>query len=78
MNKTDIKKDWLNALDYFSHGADLADAIDYVLSKEDIRELAILHRAGNYKFKILELLASCKLNSVCEMFDSRNYDDFIY
>jgi len=73
----EIRRDWLKALDGVRHGADLSMDIGFGFYEEDLKELARLHKAGNYKFKILELLADCNFHTECEKFNCHEYDEFL-
>lgn len=73
----EIRRDWLKALDGVRHGADLSCDIGFGFYEEDLKELARLHKAGNYKFKILELLYDCNFHTECEKFNDCDYDEFL-
>lgn len=86
--KLEIVSDWRAALDKVVEGgsefhsiANICRALDYGLSKNDIKELAIIHKEeaeGSQLRDVIEvLLGELNFHSECSEFASGNYDEYL-
>ena len=84
----EVVGDWKAALDKvvkkgseFYSIADICCALDFGLSKNDIKELAIIHKEeakGSKLRDVIEvLLEELNFHSECSDFDSGNYDEYL-
>lgn len=74
----EIRADWKTALQNIKHGSDLNSDIGYCLSKEDISNLAEIHRDNRgLRKKIEDLLTSCNFHYESGEFNLKHYDEFI-
>ena len=74
--KSNITRNWLEILGDFSHGLDLAENIGRKITKDDLMELVRLHKSGNFRFKIQELLTGCGFYEECERLNACEYEWF--
>lgn len=86
--KLEIVSDWRAALDKVVEGGsefhsieNIFDALEYGLSKNDIKELAIIHKEeaeGSKLRDVIEiLLEELNFHSECSDFASGNYDEYL-
>lgn len=73
----EIRKDWAKALEEVGNGKDLSWDISYGFSKNDISELANLHKMGKFREKIEDLLEDCNFHTECSDFIDGKYDSYI-
>lgn len=74
----EIRVDFATALDSVEEGSELSAALDYSFSRNDIHNLAVLHRDHeSYRTKIEELLKDCNFHHECGCFEKGEYDEFI-
>lgn len=72
-----IRRDWGQALDRAQNGSDLSYPIGYGFSEQDIRTLAELHKNGQYRDKIEDLLTDCNFHRECLAFSEGRYDAYL-
>ena len=75
MTKTEIGTNWPAALESVEDGAMLSNAIGFGFSKDDLKELLALHKAGKYQSKIEELLVDCNFISFACCLMKQEYDE---
>jgi hypothetical protein len=73
----EIRRDFASALKTVKNGSDLAPALGYSFFKEDIMNLAELHKNGRFRKKIEDLLEDCNFHQEAGDFAERNYDCYI-
>ena len=73
-----IRKDFDSALKNVEHGYELSGALGWGFSKEDIENLAKLHKADKHKEKIEELLEDCNFHTECGDFSNGRYSRYIW
>lgn len=72
-----VRKNFEAAFKSVAHGWELSGNLDYSMSKEDLSNLAKLHKAGKCRKKIEELLTDCNFHSACGSFCKQVYDEFL-
>lgn len=77
LNEVSIRKDFASALRSVRKGYDLSPNIHYSFSKQDIAELAKLHKANRFEKKIEDLLTDCNFHYECGKFINGEYDEFL-
>lgn len=77
ITEDEIREDWETALEQVNRGSDLSSKIGYGFSKEDITELAKLHKNNICREKIEDLLTDCNFHSECGKFANGEYDEFL-
>ena len=77
MTKTESCTNWPAALESVEDGAMLSEAIGFGFTKDDLKELLALHKAGKYQSKIEELLVDCNFISFSCCLMQKNYDEAI-
>ena len=70
-----IRQDFKAALSNMS-ARDIAYAIGCGFSNKDICELAKLHKSGQFREKIEDLLTDCNFHQECNAFINGKYDEF--
>lgn len=73
ISKEEIRADWENALDWLPYGK-ISEEIEWGFTKEDLSELARLHRENKHRKKIEDLLTDCNFHSVRSRFSDGDYD----
>ena len=77
MTEEEVREDWENALEQVNRGTDLSSKIGYGFTKNDIVELAKLHKANKFREKIEDLLTDCNFHYECGQFMIGEYDEFL-
>ena len=72
-----IRLDWAEALRNARKGTDLSHDIGFGFSKNDIRELAVLHRKNRFRGKIEDLLTDCNFHKEAGDFMEGRYEEYI-
>ena len=72
-----IRMDFAKALKNAQKGSDLSYPLGFGFSKDDIRELAKLHKRNRYRRKIEDLLTDCNFHQECADFADGNYDEYL-
>ena len=75
--QADIRTDFAAAFRNVKKGTELSGILDYGFSKEDISELAKLHKSNKFRKKIEDLLEDCNFHYESGKFASKQYDEFI-
>ena len=70
-----IRSNFEDALKNLSVG-DLSSRIDYAFSKEDLKNLAILHKKNRFRKKIENLLENCNFHYECGALMAKKYEIF--
>ena len=78
LSGNDIRNNFEYALSVVDNGSDLSKILEWHLSKEDISNLAKLHKANIYRDKIEDLLTDCNFHYECSQFSKGNYNEFLY
>ena len=73
----EIRFNFDEAFKKVTKGYELSGILGYGFSKEDISNLAKLHRDEKWRNKIIELLEDCNFHIECDDFDSGKYDKYI-
>lgn len=76
MTEDEVRADWETALEQTNRGTDLSRVIDYGFTKNDITELAKLHKANKFREKIEDLLTDCNFHYECGQFMMGEYEEF--
>ena len=77
INDAIVRSDWYEALKNVKKGTDLSSKISYVLSDEDLSELAKLHKKNKFRKKIEDLLEDINFHQESGDFANKNYDKYI-
>ncbi|MBO4847051.1 MAG: hypothetical protein J5525_12275 [Lachnospiraceae bacterium] len=73
----DIRLDFDKAFSSVKDGCDLSEPLGFGFTPEDIKNLALLHKAGKHRKKIEDLLEDCNFHQECGAFAAGDYDDYI-
>ena len=73
----DIRLDFDKAFSSVKDGCDLSYPLGFGFTPEDIKNLALLHKAGKHRKKIEDLLEDCNFHQECGAFAAGDYDDYI-
>ena len=73
----EIRNDWAAALAGVDEGEELSMEIGWGFTDEDIRELARLHKDGQYQEKIECLLVDCNFITAACDFGTGQYDAYL-
>lgn len=76
-NSLEVRLDFGRALEKVGNGRELSPLIGWAFYKEDIRDLAKLHKAGKYCEKIEDLLTDCNFHRECGDFINGRYDKYL-
>ena len=68
-----IRENWEEVLESRVDYADIASAIGWGFTHEDLQELMELHKAGKYREKIEDLLTDCNFHTECADWSEGNY-----
>ena len=72
-----IRNNFADALRNCKDGTQLSCKLGFAFSKEDISELAKLHKSNKFRKKIEDLLTDCNFHYECGKFMNKEYDEFI-
>ena len=73
----EIRSDWAAALAGVDEGEELSMEIGWGFTDEDIKELARLHKNGQYQEKIECLLVDCNFITAACDFGTGQYDAYL-
>ena len=73
----EIRSDWAAALASVDEGEQLSMAIGWGFTDEDIKELARLHKDGQYQEKIECLLVDCNFITAACDFGTGKYEAYL-
>jgi len=73
----EIRRNWASALETVPEATDLSRGVGWALSKQDLAELAKLHREGKHTEKIEDLLEDCNFHTECGELHDGNYQTFL-
>ena len=76
-NDAKIRNDFATALRKCKRGTQLSSWIGYALSKQDVSNLARLHKSNKFRKKIEDLLTDCNFHYECGKFMNKEYDEFL-
>lgn len=68
-----VRSDWDSALSRVTKGYMLSGTIGWGFTKNDIKELAKLHKSGKHREKIEDLLEDCNFHSLNSYFQAGDY-----
>lgn len=68
-----VRSDWNSALSRVAKGYMLSETISWGFTKNDIKELAKLHKSGKHREKIEDLLEDCNFHSLNCYFQAGDY-----
>jgi hypothetical protein len=71
-----IRRNFDKALRGVTHGSDLSYKLGYGFSKDDLKELAKLHKVGKHREKIEDLLTDCNFHEESAAMESSDYSMF--
>lgn len=71
-----IRRNFDKALSEVSHGSNLSHDLEYSFSKNDLKELAKLHKTGKHQNKIEDLLTDCNFHEESAAMESGDYSMF--
>lgn len=71
-----IKRDFTTAIENMDYH-DIASTLGYDFSKQDIKNLALLHKAKKNRKKIENLLTTCNFHYECGKFINKEYEEFL-
>ena len=77
LKAADIRSDFASALKRVKKGSDLSSTLDWGFSRNDITNLAKLHKANKYRRKIEDLLEDCNFHTECYDFATSNYEEYL-
>lgn len=75
--EVEVRRDYGTALRQVKHGWELSGVIRNGFSKQDLCNLAKLHKSNKYRRKIEELLTDCNFHTECGNFAKRNYEEYL-
>ena len=73
----EIRHDFATALRNVKNGRELSKALGYGFTKNDIANLAKLHKANKFRKKIEDLLEDCNFHPECAVFSEGKYDKYL-
>ncbi len=75
LKEVEVRRDFATALKAVKKGNELSGILDYSFDKEDIEELATLHKSGKFRKKIENLLTDCNFHHECSLMHAKRYDE---
>ena len=72
-----IRHDWYTAIKFAKKGTDLSARIRWSFFRDDIKELAKLHKANRGRKKIEALLEDCNFHEECADFAAKEYAKYL-
>ncbi len=72
-----IRRNFGLALKNVKKGTELSSILGWGLSRQDIKELAILHKRNRYRMKIEDLLTDCNFHKECGEFIEGKYEYYL-
>lgn len=72
-----IRRDWYTAIKFAKKGTDLSARIKWSFFRDDIKKLAMLHKANRGRKKIEALLEDCNFHKECADFATKNYAKYL-
>ena len=76
-NEVEIRVDYQAAFKKVKSGSSLSHEINYTLGKNDLKQLAKLHKSNRCRKKIEDLLTDCNFHYECSKFANREYEEFL-
>ena len=69
-----IRSDFATALRSVRKGTDLSSRLGFGFSSEDLKNLMELHKSGEFRRKIEDLLTDCNFHEECGLMENREYE----
>lgn len=77
-DEVDIRSDYETAFNKVEHGYDLSGSLQYSFGKNDLSQLAALHKKSKCRRKIEELLEDCNFRGASSDFKNHNYEEYLH